>query len=106
MKMIIGEIAPDSGSIVIGQTVKIGYYAQEIGEEEMNPRKRVIDYIRDVAEFVETEEGKVSASKMLERFLFAGEEQYGLFRKAFRRGKKTAVSAEGIDGSAECACAG
>ena len=81
MKMIIGEIAPDSGSIVIGQTVKIGYYAQEIGEEEMNPRKRVIDYIRDVAEFVETEEGKVSASKMLERFLFAGEEQYGLLGK-------------------------
>ena len=81
MKMIIGELAPDSGSIVIGQTVKIGYYAQEIGEEEMNPRKRVIDYIRDVAEFVETEEGKVSASKMLERFLFAGEEQYGLLGK-------------------------
>lgn len=81
MKMIIGEIMPDEGSIEIGQTVKIGYYAQEISEEEMNPTKRVIEYIRDVAEFVDTEDGKISASKMLERFLFSGEEQYGLLGK-------------------------
>lgn len=80
MKMIIGETAADSGEIVLGQTVKIGYYAQEIGEE-MNPAERVIDYIRDVAEFVDTPEGKVSAARMLERFLFAGEEQYGLLGK-------------------------
>lgn len=81
MKMIIGEIMPDEGSIEIGQTVKIGYYAQEINEEEMNPTQRVIEYIRDVAEFVDTEDGKISASKMLERFLFSGEDQYGLLGK-------------------------
>lgn len=81
MKMIMGEVQPDSGSVEIGQTVKIGYYAQEIGEDIMNPSKRVIDYIRDVAEYVETEDGKISASAMLERFLFAGEEQYGLIGK-------------------------
>ena len=81
MKMIIGEIMPDEGSIEIGQTVKIGYYAQEISEEEMNPTQRVIEYIRDVAEFVDTEDGKISASKMLERFLFSGEDQYGLLGK-------------------------
>lgn len=81
MKMIIGEVMPDEGSIEIGQTVKIGYYAQEISEEEMNPTQRVIEYIRDVAEFVDTEDGKISASKMLERFLFSGEDQYGLLGK-------------------------
>lgn len=81
MKIIMGEIAPDAGYVEIGQTVKIGYYAQEIGEDMMKPSRRVIDYIREEAEYVETEEGKISASAMLERFLFAGEEQYGLLGK-------------------------
>jgi len=81
MKIIMGEIAPDSGEVIIGQTVKIGYYAQELNDTLMNPRQRVIDYIRDVAEFVETDEGKLSASAMLERFLFSGEDQYGLLGK-------------------------
>lgn len=81
MKIIMGEIAPDAGHVEIGQTVKIGYYAQEIGEDMMQPSQRVIDYIRDEAEYVETDEGKISASAMLERFLFAGEDQYGLLGK-------------------------
>lgn len=81
MKIIMGEIAPDAGKVEIGQTVKIGYYAQEIGDDLMNPSQRVIDYIRDVAEYVETEEDRISASAMLERFLFAGEDQYGLLGK-------------------------
>lgn len=80
MKIIIGALQPDSGYVELGQTVKIGYYAQEIGDE-MKPGKRVIDYIRDVAEYVDTDEGKVSAARMLERFLFAGENQYGLLGK-------------------------
>lgn len=81
MKMIMGLTGPDEGEITIGQTVKLGYYAQEIGREQMPPDKSVIDYIRDTAEFVETEDGKVSASKMLERFLFEGRDQYGLIGK-------------------------
>ncbi len=81
MKMILGEIKPDSGTIETGITVRLGYYAQEIDDGMMNPNKRVIDYIRDVAEFVETEDGKISAARMLERFLFSGEEQYGLLGK-------------------------
>ena len=81
MKILTGQLAPDSGKLEIGQTVKIGYYAQELGEELMKPGQRVIDYIRDVAEYVETPEGKVSAARMLERFLFAGEDQYGLLGK-------------------------
>ena len=81
MKIIMGEVTPDGGFVEIGQTVKIGYYAQEIGEDLMKPSKRVIDYIREEAEYVETAEGKISASAMLERFLFAGEDQYGLLGK-------------------------
>ena len=81
MKMITGEYKPDQGEIVIGQTVKIGYYAQEIGETEMPPDQKVIDYIKDVAEYVQTEDGSVSASQMLERFLFEGKDQYGLLKK-------------------------
>lgn len=81
MKMITGMVQPDQGQIVIGQTVKIGYYVQEIDEKQMPPEKRVIDYIRDVAEYVQTEEGSVSASQMLERFLFEGKDQYGLLSK-------------------------
>ncbi len=81
MKILTGQVEMDSGRLEIGQTVKIGYYAQELGAEQMNPQKRVIDFIRDVAEYVDTPEGKVSAARMLERFLFAGEDQYGLVGK-------------------------
>lgn len=97
MKMIAGLLEPDSGTIEVGQTVKIGYYCQEItmtpdayhltkerswgGQTAfetayMNPNERVIDYIKDTAEYVRTEEGLVSASAMLERFLFPAEQQY------------------------------
>ena len=78
MKMILGLESPDAGSIEIGQTVKISYYAQETDTSVMDPGQRVIDYVRDVAEYVETPEGKISASRMLEKFLFEGEDQYGL----------------------------
>lgn len=81
MKLICGMEQPDQGSVTVGQTVRIGYYAQEIGEEQMQPDRRVIDYIRDTAEYVETAEGKLSAARMLEKFLFVGEDQYGLLGK-------------------------
>lgn len=87
MKIIIGEIKPDSGTLTIGQTVKIGYYSQEIGNSEedgiayMNPESRVIDYIRDTAEYVQTSEGSISASVMLERFLFPSSMQYSKIGK-------------------------
>lgn len=80
LKMIIGEEAPDAGEIFIGQTVKIGYYSQEINEEEMPPNQKVIDYIKDQAEYIQTSEGSISASMMLERFLFEGKDQYGLLK--------------------------
>lgn len=74
LKMIAGEVNPDSGSIELGGTVKIGYFAQE--EQEMDDGKRVIDYVKDIAEYIQTSEGRVSASAMLERFLFTPDMQY------------------------------
>ena len=79
MKIIAGLEQPDTGEVKIGETVKIGYYAQELSF--MDPKQRVIDYIRDAAEYVRTKEGLVSASKMLERFLFPSDLQYGLIGK-------------------------
>ncbi|MBO5509023.1 MAG: ABC-F family ATP-binding cassette domain-containing protein, partial [Lachnospiraceae bacterium] len=82
LKIIMGEVKPDEGTLEIGPTVKIGYFAQEIKlGVDMNPRERVIDYIKGVAEFVDTDDGKISAARLLERFLFKGEEQYGLIGK-------------------------
>lgn len=86
MKIILGEIKPSTGEVVIGQTVKIGYYAQEIsnnpsdGLKYMNPELRVIDYIRNTAEYVKTADGEASASQMLEKFLFSPQEQYALIK--------------------------
>ncbi|MBP3338791.1 MAG: ABC-F family ATP-binding cassette domain-containing protein [Lachnospiraceae bacterium] len=79
MKIIMGEVLPDCGSVDIGQTVKIGYFSQE--NEHLPENIKVIDYIRDTAEFVDTEEGKVSATKMCERFLFNSTLQYQLIGK-------------------------
>ena len=87
MKMLTGQLEPDTGSIKVGQTIRIGYYSQEIetrkeaGIAYMDPQMRVIDYIRETAEFVRTEDGLISASAMLERFLFPPEAQYSLIGK-------------------------
>ncbi len=77
LDMLTGRIQPDSGEIDIGQTVHIGYYDQE--SRALNDDQRVIDYIRDVAEYVTTNEGiQITAGKMLERFLFAPAAQYAV----------------------------
>lgn len=87
MKIIARRIEPDSGELVVGQTVKIGYYSQEIENDEsagiayMNPAIRVIDYIKETAEYVKTVDGTVTASQMLEKFLFTPEKQYSLIGK-------------------------
>ena len=87
MKIVDGRIKPDSGIVNIGQTIKIGYYTQEIENDKdagiayMNPDDKVIDYIKNTAEFVRTQEGMVSASVMLERFLFPSSQQYSKIEK-------------------------
>lgn len=79
MKIIAGWQEPDSGTVTIGQTVKIGYFSQE--SEDMDGSLKVIDYIRNVAEYVQTKDGSVSASQMLERFLFPSSVQYTTVEK-------------------------
>lgn len=79
MKIIMGEIQPDCGDVITGQTVKIGYYAQEM--QLMNPEMKVIDYIRETAEYVKTNDGMASASQMLDRFLFPPKAQHSYISK-------------------------
>lgn len=74
MKLMAGLVEPDSGTVEMGETIKIGYFAQE--EQEMDDRQRVIDYVKDIAEYINTKDGKISASQMLERFLFTPDMQY------------------------------
>lgn len=90
LKMIAGIIPQDMGQVTVGQTVKMGYYVQEIVSEKpedgsqendmdvsyMDPNQRVIDYVKDTAEYIQTADGVVSASAMLEKFLFTPEQQY------------------------------
>lgn len=79
LKVITGLIPPDSGEVEIGQTVRIGYFSQE--NEALEEEKRVIDYIKDVAEYIETPDGKITAAMMLERFLFEGDSQWAPIHK-------------------------
>lgn len=74
MKMIVGLVRPDAGSVEIGQTVRMGYFSQE--NEVMDEGMKVIDYIKGVAEFIKTKDGSISAGQMLERFLFPSDMQY------------------------------
>lgn len=74
IKMIAGLIKPDEGEIEIGETIKIGYFAQEV--PDMDSDQRVIDYIKEIGEYVQTKEGRITASQMLERFLFTPDMQY------------------------------
>lgn len=74
VKLLCGLVPPDSGEVIRGETVKIGYFSQE--SEELDPEQRVIDVIRDIAEDIHTKQGVITASQMLERFLFPGELQY------------------------------
>ena len=79
MKIIVGWLQPDEGTLTVGQTVKMGYFSQE--SEDMDGSLKVIDYIRSAAEYVKTKDGSVSASQMLERFLFPPSVQYTTVEK-------------------------
>ena len=83
MKIIAGRLEADAGKLTIGQTIKIGYYSQmvEDAQAQMKPEMRVIDYIKEVAEYVLTTEGKITATRMLEKFLFPSSMQYAPLQK-------------------------
>lgn len=74
LKIIAGQLQPDSGEVMVGDTVQIGYFAQDCGE--MDPNMRVIDYVKSFGETVQTVDGTVTASQMLEQFLFSGDLQW------------------------------
>lgn len=80
MKILTGDLKPDSGTVTIGQTVRIGYFSQE--NENLEESLRVIDYVREGGEVVKTADGSsITASALLERFLFPGEMQYSRIEK-------------------------
>ena len=79
LKLLTGVIAPDSGTIERGSTIKVGYFSQE--NEYMDDSLKVIDYIRDTAEIIQTPDGTATASQMCEKFLFSGALQYSLIGK-------------------------
>lgn len=75
LRILAGQLQPDSGTIDTGATVRLAYYTQE--NEELNPNKRVLEYIRDRAETIRLEDGMtVTASQMLERFMFPQDQQW------------------------------
>ncbi|MFM6026498.1 MAG: ABC-F family ATP-binding cassette domain-containing protein [Dolichospermum sp.] len=84
MDIITARVKPDSGSVEIGSTIHIGYFNQHSEEllTAVNEDQRVIDYIKEEGEFIEISDGtKITASQMLERFLFPGNQQYAPIHK-------------------------
>lgn len=79
VKMIMGLVEPDQGTITVGQTIKIGYFSQE--NEYMDDSMRLIEYVRERAEYVKTSDGVITASQMLERFLFPRHVHYTRIEK-------------------------
>ena len=74
LRILAGQAQPDAGTVSYGETVKIGYFAQDCGQ--MEQEQKVIEFIRDIAETVRTPDGTLSAAQMLETFLFTGEQQW------------------------------
>ncbi len=79
LKIIAGIVQADEGEVEIGETIQIGYFAQEV--PNMNTKQKVIDYVKDIAEYIPTREGRITASQMLERFLFTPDMQYAPIEK-------------------------
>lgn len=79
LKMLHGNVKPDTGSIEIGQTIRMGYFSQE--NEYMDDSMKVIDYVKEVGEYITTSDGKITASQMLENFLFDGTMQWSKIEK-------------------------
>ncbi len=79
LKIINGIVRPDTGTVEMGQTIRVGYFSQE--NEYMDDSEKVIDYIKEVGEYITTPEGKITASQMLENFLFDGAMQWSRIEK-------------------------
>ncbi len=75
LNLIAGTLAPDSGTVEVGQTVRIGYFTQE-GDRTMDERERVYDFITGIAREIHTDEGTFTAAQMLEQFLFEHQRKF------------------------------
>lgn len=100
LKIIVGEESPKEGTVTIGDTIQIGYFSQD--SRKMDENMRVIDYVKEVGEYITTTEGKITAAMMLERFLFDGNMQYSLIGKPLRRGTQKTAAAACSDECTEC----
>lgn len=85
LKIINQVVTPDAGDLTIGQTIRIGYFSQE--NEYMDESLIAIDYIKEVGEYIKTRDGRITASQMMERFLFDGTMQWSRIEK-FSGGEK------------------
>ena len=79
LKIINGIVRSDTGTVEMGQTIRVGYFSQE--NEYMDDSEKVIDYVKEVGEYITTPEGKITASQMLENFLFDGAMQWSRIEK-------------------------
>ena len=79
LKIICQEMEPDAGTVELGQTIKIGYFSQE--SESMDDSVRVIEYVKEVGEYIQASDGKITAVQLLERFLFDKTMQWSLIGK-------------------------
>ena len=79
LNLLAGKLAPDAGEIEVGETVRIGYFCQEV--PDMDNDTRVIDYVKEIGNRIETAEGMLTATQMLEQFLFPAEVQWSPIRK-------------------------
>ena len=86
LNLIAGRLMPDSGEVVTGKTVRMGYFSQE--NPPMDPKMRVIDFVKEIGNSIETAEGRVTASQLLEQFLFPADEQWAPIGKLSGGGRR------------------
>lgn len=79
LNLIAGYITPDTGTVTLGDTVKLGYFSQHASE--MNPNMTALDYVKEQGDRIETPEGTLTASKLMDKFLFSGPMQHRLIGK-------------------------
>ena len=79
LNLIAGYITPDTGTVTLGDTVKLGYFSQH--GSEMNPNMTALDYVKEQGDRIETPEGTLTASKLMDKFLFSGPMQHRLIGK-------------------------
>ena len=82
MKIIAGQLEPDSGSVEVGETVRIGYFMQE--NEPLDDSLTVLEFVRSIGEYVTTADGKATASQMCEKFLLHRSKAVDAYKQAVR----------------------